>query len=304
MARAFFLTKTRSGSAALPLRWLLLLAVFLSWGSVGCLQSDTLVRVHGHGSGEIEVVSLISEEAADQAQEMASAFAPEGETTEEPDLFPLEDLEAAAVGFGNGVRFVRSEKLSRDGFVGVRAFYEFDDVRRLRVSMEPGGTGGSPDGTEGGQDEGGEQDEFVTFDLSEAPGGYMLLSIHLPPGEFQEPGTADTSEPEEEVMEDGEAPSDEEIEFISGMFGGFRFGLAVETDGKIVRTNSPYAEGNRVTLFDIDFGRLLQDLPKFKALAGRGQPSSMAEAAEWLQEFEGIKVHLEEELEVEFDPRQ
>jgi hypothetical protein len=283
---------------------------------VGCLQSDTLVRVHANGSGEIEVISLISEDAADQARAMAAAFAPEdeagpdGEVVSEPDLFPIDDLESRAADLGEGVRFVRSERLEREGFVGVRAFYEFDDVRRLRVSMEPGETGGAPAGMEDAEDmeDGGERDEYVTFDLSPASGGHSLLSIHLPAGEFQESEATEPADAEEDgsgddAMDDGDLPSDEELEFISGLFGGFRFTLAVETDGKIVRTNSPYQEGNRVTLFDIDFGRLLQDLPRFKQLAARGEPSSMLEAAEWLQEFEGIKVHLEEELEVEFDPR-
>ncbi|MEZ4648630.1 MAG: hypothetical protein R3E97_07545 [Candidatus Eisenbacteria bacterium] len=293
-----------------------LLFLCLSVLASGCFQNETLVRVHANGSGEVEVLSMISAEAAEQAKEMAKLFAEEGQEVEEPDLFPVADLEAAASKMGEGVRFVRSEPVSKDGFVGVRAHYAFDDIRKLTVHMDPDGggmdgTGGS--GSEGfGEDDMADQDsgpdDGITFDLTSSGKGGKLV-IHLPDSDFgSEADTVDGEDAEwddeadsdmDDPMADHE-PTDEEIQFIQDLFGGFRFSLAVETDGKITKTNSPYADGNRVTLFDIDFGKLMADMPKFKALAGRGEPSSMAEAAEWLKEFDGIKVHLEDTVEIEF----
>ena len=294
-----------------------LFAFFLVVFGSGCFQAETLVRVHGDGSGEVEVVSMISQEAAEQAKEMAKLFAEEGAEVEEPDLFPQADLESAAAKMGEGVRFVRSEPVSKDGFVGVRAYYAFDDVRKLTVHMDPDGGGmggGGMDGDGDGSEEFGEgemsghdagPDDGITFDLTSSGKGKKLI-VHLPDSDSAEDEAVDTED--ESMDEDGEMedpmaggePTDEEMQFIQDLFGGFRFSLAVETDGKITHTNSPYAEGNRVTLFDIDFGKLMANMPKFKELAGRGEPGSMAEAAEWLQEFDGIKVHLEDTVEIEF----
>lgn len=283
-------------------------AFVLVFGSVGCLQSDTLIRLHADGSGEIEVLTLLPEAALEQAREMARAFAPEGEEVAEPDLFPSEELAARASDFGEGVRFVRSEPVSKDGSVGARAIYAFDDITKLAVSMEPGDSnpGLSPGGADVEVEPGGEPDPHVTFAFGPGKDGRKLLQIRLPKGDFDEAeGGEIAAEGEGDAASEEEArtPSDEELAFITEMFGGFRFGLALETDGKIVRTNSPYAEGNRLTIFDVDFGKIIADLPKFKEVAGRGEPSSMTEAAAWLREFEGIKVHLEENLEVEFEAK-
>ena len=46
---------------------------------------------------------------------------------------------------------------------------------------------------------------------------------------------------------------------LKQMFGGAHVTIAVEPAGTLVRTTSPFVDGSRVTLLDIDLDRLLED---------------------------------------------
>jgi len=46
---------------------------------------------------------------------------------------------------------------------------------------------------------------------------------------------------------------------IMQMFKGLHMGMAINVEGKVVKTNSQYVEGSKVTLMDIDFDPLLSD---------------------------------------------
>lgn len=288
----------RAPGRALPV----LLAAMLALLVGGCLQSETIIRVKADGSGEIEVLAAMSEDAAREAEELARAMAPEGtETAEssESELFPTEEMESKASDFGEGVRFVRREAYKANGLVGARAFYAFDDIRKIHVSNDPAADSGMEGGDEGSGSAGGSGEDILTFDLEALDGGRSLLRIHVPQEEMDLAG--EDEEPDPASEEDAEMPSEEDLEMLSELFGGFRFAVIVEPVGSIVRTTSPHRDGDRVTLFDIDFGKLIADVPKFREIAGRGQPSSMTEAAAWLQEVEGIKVHLDPMVEIEFE---
>ena len=43
------------------------------------------------------------------------------------------------------------------------------------------------------------------------------------------------------------------------MFAGARIAIAVEPNGRVVQSSSPFIEGGKVTLLDLDFDQLLKD---------------------------------------------
>ena len=89
------------------------------------------------------------------------------------------------------------------------------------------------------------------------------------------------------------------------MFKGLHMGMAVDVEGKIVKTNSPYVEGSKVTLMDIDFDPLFSDEKGFKALSEKLEKSMGDErkTMEALKGFKGLRIVTEPEVSIEFAPK-
>ena len=92
---------------------------------------------------------------------------------------------------------------------------------------------------------------------------------------------------------------------IKQMFKGLRMGMDVDVEGKVVKTNSPYVEGSKVTLMDIDFDPFFSEDEGFKALSAKlekamGDDRTTMEA---LKEVKGIKIVMDQEISIEFSPQ-
>jgi hypothetical protein len=74
--------------------------------------------------------------------------------------------------------------------------------------------------------------------------------------------------------------------------------MAVDVEGKVVKTNSAYVEGNRITLIDFDFEKLLEN-PNLKTLDPIFE-GSLDDARKALKGVKGIKMQLDPEVNVEF----
>lgn len=84
------------------------------------------------------------------------------------------------------------------------------------------------------------------------------------------------------------------------MFGGMRIAIAVEPVGQIISTTSPFVDGDRVTLLDLDFDQMLQDdaaFARFQNLHGSAEQMKAA-----LKDIPGLKVCLDKEITIEFRP--
>ena len=58
------------------------------------------------------------------------------------------------------------------------------------------------------------------------------------------------------------------LQMIAGFFKGMRLMIAIDVEGTLVRTSSPYVEGNRVTLLDFNMDELLKDPKTLERLQG------------------------------------
>ena len=75
--------------------------------------------------------------------------------------------------------------------------------------------------------------------------------------------------------------------------------MAVEVQGNLVKTNSVYQEGRKVTLLEMDFSELLSnDALLQQATAIKGQ--NLEEAKELLKGLKGFKINLDPEVNIEF----
>jgi hypothetical protein len=75
--------------------------------------------------------------------------------------------------------------------------------------------------------------------------------------------------------------------------------IAVEPKGHVVRTNSPFVDGNRVTVLEVDVDRALGNESLISRLrAGR----TVDEYWSAIKEVPGVKVTLEREIVIEFEP--
>ena len=95
-----------------------------------------------------------------------------------------------------------------------------------------------------------------------------------------------------------EEPIDENgLAMAQQMMGDMRIALNLEFPGGIAETNAEHVAGNKVTMMDIDFGKLIAQQDKFKAFM-KAQPGSPAEAKEMLKGVDGVKVETSEKMTV------
>ena len=278
--------------------WLVTALIILSGATSGCVTSDTLIKLNTDGSGLVVQKTLMSTEMIAQLTTMMQGFAqqmPGKEAGQEdmkmPELFNEKDARARADKMGEGVRFVSSRKITVEGMEGQEATYAFRDITKLRLNEKPEapsmpGLQSSPSGNAGKE---------TTFRFSKLPNGHSQLVAVF----SQSPPKKTSDEPQVESRKAAKAPTAEQLEQAKKFFAGFRIGMAVEVQGNLVRTNSVYQDGAKVTLLEMDFSELLSnDALLQQAATIKGQ--NLEEAKELLKGLKGFKINLDPEVCIEF----
>jgi hypothetical protein len=269
----------------LPLRtarWPRVVALAWTLGAAlvsgACFSSETVIHVRPDGSGTIEVTNLANKDALGMAAGLARGAAQQAGTdpARAPNLDNLGDLfdeakiREMASGWGEGVRFVSSEPLTRDGMTGVRATFAFPDVRLLQTTA--GGNTGAPA-------------PRLRFDITPGADGATVLTVRLPQGTAP---AADGAAPAAVAPGAPKEIPPEALAMVRGMFKGARIDVAVEVEGAIVTTDAPVRDGSRVTIFGLDFDRLLSDPAKFSALQGLKPGTDFVTARQALEGVPGV----------------
>ena len=89
---------------------------------------------------------------------------------------------------------------------------------------------------------------------------------------------------------------------VRQLFEGLKIRIAIEVQGKVVETNSPFVENGQVTLLNIDFDEVfktISDPAGLQSLMGR-KPASLAEVQLLMKELMGIQAPLVPEIRIEF----
>ncbi|MET0552951.1 MAG: hypothetical protein ABW221_07935 [Vicinamibacteria bacterium] len=272
----------------------------LGVGASGCLAVDMLVKVKGDGSGTVEKSLTMNPEAMQQmAAEMKASGGDASVKTKDPSTitdkelldgpFDPEELKKEAAKMGPGVTFVSATPVREKTRMGVKAVFAFKDVNQLVLNQKPLPEGG-PGAKSSPEDE-------VRFALTKK-GGNSVLTLKSKPFDLKSgaPKPKPSGSPAPAGME---KMAEGMFEMMKPMLKGLRITVGVEVDGALVKTNSPYVEGNRVTFLDMDFGALLADEKALKAF-GEDMEGSLSQQKAALAKVKGMKVHLEPEMVVEF----
>jgi hypothetical protein len=246
--------------------------------SSACFQMTTVLKVNGDGSGTINHQMVYTKAALAQLKQFAAFGGGRGGSAD-----PLSEQQARdmTASIGPGVTYVSSELITTPLGQGRDAIYAFTDVSQLRISTQPATPGGLTVRTQGFST----QSESITFTITHEANGNAVLHIHVP-----EPNYLDAFASPQAAGQIG---------MIKTMLAGARVLLAAEPVGTLVRTGSPYAEGQRVTLLDVDLDQVLKDetlLPRVQAATTPDEAKAIIKGAA------GLKINLDPEITIEFTP--
>ena len=267
----------------------------LALPTAGCIQFDTLVKVKGDGSGTIVQTMTMSAETMEMMKSMKGDGA-KVEAGGKPMALEAKDIEQAkseAAKMGEGVTFVKAEPIDTKEAKGMRAVYAFKDVTKLKISQKPSSPGSAP--APGGKD----VDDTMKFGFVKAANGNSVLTVSMPDLKAAADKKAATSKT---PAKSPEAPP-EAMAMMKQMFKGLRIAIAVEPEGKVVQTNSPFVEGSRVTLMEMNFDSLLADEAKMKQFSAAMDGGSIADAKRLMKGLSGVKINLDPEVRIEFAGR-
>jgi len=263
----------------------LVVLLLSSFVTSGCLTASTLVKVSPAGSGTLEQTVMIDKAALGPLMAM---FSGEGSAKSKGgsafgEMFSEAEAARMAARMGEGVRVVSRRTITETDREGGIVLFAFDDITKLKIQAAPSQKG-----------EGGGGPEKLTF--SRGADGLATLRIVMP-----EPEQEDLDKAREQAAEKVEQPDPEQLEMIKTLMRGMRVAMAIEVDGTLVRTSSPFVEGNRVTVFDFDFGQLVNDPEGMKLLASKPPtgPMTFDEMTRLMQQVKGIK-YSGPEVTIEF----
>jgi len=267
----------------------------------GCVTSDTLIKLNPDGGGIVVQKTLMSTEMISQLTAMMQGFAQQMAGGQEPrqdpktpELFNEKDARSRAAKMGEGVSFVSSRKIKLEGMEGQEATYAFSDVTKLKLSEKPETL--SMPGLQTKSSEGASE---TTFRFSRLPNGHSLLTAVFGRQTSKKASSEETEVPSPQTGKSTKAPTAEQLEQAKKFFAGFRIGMAVEVQGNLVKTNSVFQEGAKVTLLEMDFSELLSNETLMQQAAViKGQ--NLEEAKELVKGLKGFKINLDPEVMIEF----
>lgn len=277
----------------------------------GCIQVETMVKVKPDGSGVIEETFLMKKDFVSQMKKMMEEMAEgmdqmmtEGENGGEPaqekaptptfDIFDEAKLKDEAGGKGEGVTYLEGSKIVTDDYEGYRAVYAFKDINKIRINQNPGEK--VPTGPQDtGPDENGAKKEYVVFVFT---GGSPAELIIKSPGRTVESEPGDVTE-DNTSAPDNEKASDSMMAQMKEMFQGMKIAFTVEVEGDIVETNATHREGSKVTVVELDFGKLIEMPEQFRQFS-QTKPETVEESKLLMQKIPGMKVDLNDEIKIRF----
>lgn len=263
----------------------------LALPTMGCIAFETVVKVKADGSGTLVRTMTMSGETVEMMKSMKGEGAQVDEGGQPMALEPkeIEQAKAEAAKLGEGVTFVEAKPIDTKEAKGMREVYAFKDVTKLKVSQKPSSPGGPP--APGGSD----ADDSMKFGFTKAANGNAVLTVSMPDLKAAVKPSPGAKSPAAAP----EAPP-EAIDMMKQMFKGLRIAIAIEPEGKLVQTNSPFVEGSRVTIMEMNFDSLLADEAKLKQFNAAMESGSIADAKRLMKGLQGVKISLDPEVKIEF----
>jgi hypothetical protein len=248
----------------------------------GCFQSSTVIHVKADGSGTIQQRTILTETAVDQLRTFAILG---GGNPDAVDPTSEANVRTMAAAIGQGVTYVSSMPVDAGNAHGRETIYAFTDIAQLRISEQPNLPGNVKLPAAAGGDT-----PPISFVMGRSPAGNALLRLLVPrPSIFP---TGPNGEPQ--------PPTLEQITMVKQLLAGARLTVAVEPEGRLVQTSSPFVEGSRVILLDVDVDRAAAD-PDLATKLQSARNQEQAKAA--LNSLPGLRITLDPEITIEFEAK-
>ena len=207
--------------------------------SSACFQMSAVIKVSADGSGTIE------HQFVEAKAEIARLHRPQ-------EIDPASESRARSEGhsLGPGVTYRSSTPIDSSEWHGRATIYTFADVSRLQFSQGEDIFGASP---------GGDSPVVTAFTCSvtQLPNGHAVLHVKLTkPDWFL---ARDPDKPGGGLVPFGETMLQQTLDGRAARAPGGRVSIVIQPNGRLVRTNSSFVDGNRVTLQEVDVDRALDD---------------------------------------------
>ena len=258
--------------------------------SSACLQMSAVIKVSADGSGTIDYrfVKSTAEVARIRQGQLSLGLSPDLIAAVDPTTENRARFQARSL--GPGVTYRSSTPIDTPEWHGRSSAYAFDDVSRLQFSQGEDIFGASP---------GGDSSVVTAFrcTVTSAPNGNAMLHINLTQPDWYLP--RDPSKPGGGPVLPFEYTVQQTLGAWLSRSSGGRVSITVEPNGHLVHTNSPFVDGNRVTILEVDLDQVLGNQLLISRLrAGR----TVDDYWSAIRDVPGLKVTLEREITIEFLP--
>lgn len=278
-----------------------LLVATVAFAFAGCLQIEKVVSVKPDGSGTITEKLIMPQAIIAQMKQMMEGFAkgfggdaPGKDAPAKPfDLMDEAKLREEAGKMGEGVTYVSAKKIKSDKGEGYIATYTFTDINKVKLDQNPGSAMPTPKDAPA-PPEADSKPEIITFQFTKGKPSQLIISSP----EFN-PGASESAEKPKADEPENAAAEQMAMTMMQQMFKDMKVTVAVEFVGKIVKTDADNVAGNRVTLMEMDFNKLLANPEKFKQVS-KAQPKTLEETKKLMKGVEGIKFESKPKTTIQF----
>jgi len=258
----------------------------------GCFSSLWTINLKGDGSGTIRMEYKMDKQVMSMAQGMGGSSTGIPNTSSE--LLEEESLDEMAAQMGPGVRLISAEALDDSGqFLGYTALFEFDDISTLKIDPMAEAPGGGEVDSE---------TEELPFTFSFTRGSPSKLVILLDQEDDSDEDFDDEYDPEydDSFGESGEEQEQTEqmVEMMKPFFRSMAFGVEIIIEGDISSTNATHRDGNRITLINMDMGKIIDNDTLFTEVINSEDMQDEKMQAK-LEEV-GVQIEAQEEVFVHF----
>ncbi len=252
------------------------------FGLCSCFQVESTITLKKDGSGTITEELVLGEQMVQMMQMGMAQAAQAGGKAEDPMAKMLDKAKAQARAkeMGEGVEFVSIEKIDAGGKLGVKTIFKFSDINKLRYSNSGAMNMGDMPGAK-------KVEANKDAPLFKYADGKLTIMQKLP-----KEGDAVAEDDADDKMSDQEKAM---MDGMKEMMKDMRISMKMKFEPGIAKTNASHVDGDTITLADIEFGKLLANPEKLKAM----QSGNFEKMKKALKDTEGIKFETQETVEVE-----
>ena len=269
---------------------LALTSALLALALPGFLQSETTIHFNKDGSGTLVEETLLGGQMLAMMEQMAALGGGDAAADPLDEMFSKDKAKARAAQLGEGVEFEKSESVSKEGSKGARVTYRFKDINQLKVSPGDGMKDMSPMGAAPAA-AAAKQPESIGFAYADGK-----LTIKMPSQDKADAAEGAESPAGEDAGLDMDNPQAEAM--MKQMMGDMKMSLKLVVEPGIAKTDATHADGNTITLMEMEMGKLLEKPDTLKKL-GKVDQKNPAAAMEALKGIDGVKFEVKEEVTVE-----